>query len=94
PRQLTKAVFAERGLHQIPKFGPLPVSVPGAVDGWFALHEKFGKLPMSALLTPSIKYAREGFPVSEVIAYYWQMNKERIGHYDGFAETFLIDGKV
>ena len=94
PRQLTKAVFAERGLHQIPKFGPLPVSVPGAVDGWFALHEKFGKLPMSALLTPSIKYAREGFPVSEVIAYYWQMNQERIGHYDGFAETFLIDGKV
>ncbi len=52
PRQLTKAVFAERGLHQIPKFGPLPVSVPGAVDGWFALHEKFGKLPMSTLLTP------------------------------------------
>jgi len=49
---------------------------------------------MSALLTPSIKYAREGFPVSEVIAYYWQMNQERIGHYDGFAETFLIDGKV
>ena len=94
PRQLTKAVFAERGLHQIPKFGPLPVSVPGAVDGWFALHDKFGKLSMSALLTPSIKYAREGFPVSEIIAYYWQMNQERIGHYDGFAETFLIDGKV
>jgi len=94
PRQLTKDVFAERGLHQIPKFGPLPVSVPGAVDGWFMLHDKFGKLPMSTLLTPAIKYAREGFPVSEVIAYYWQMNYERIGHYDGFADTFLLDGKV
>ena len=94
PRQLTKDVFAERGLHQIPKFGPLPVSVPGAVDGWFMLHDKFGKLPMSTLLTPAIKYAREGFPVSEVIAYYWQMNYARIGHYDGFADTFLLDGKV
>ncbi|MEM7419898.1 MAG: gamma-glutamyltransferase [Pseudomonadota bacterium] len=94
PRQLTKEVFAERGHNTIPKFGPLPVSVPGAVDGWFKLHEKFGKLPMSTLLTPAIKYAREGFPVSELIAYYWEMNHARIGHYDGFAETFLIDGKL
>ena len=94
PRQLTKEVFAERGLNKIPKFGPLPVSVPGAVDGWFSLHEKFGKLPMSTLLTPSIEYARNGFPVSELIAYYWGMNNARIGHYDGFADTFLIDGKL
>lgn len=94
PRSLTKAVFAERGLNKIPKFGPLPVSVPGAVDGWFELHEKFGKLPMSTLLTPAIEYAKNGFPVSELIAYYWQINKDRIGHYDGFAETYLINGNV
>lgn len=94
PRQLTKSVFAERGLNKIPKFGPLPVSVPGAVDGWFKLHERFGTLPMTALLTPAIEYARNGFPVSELIAYYWEMNHARIGHYDGFAETFLIDGKL
>ncbi|BFT28909.1 gamma-glutamyltransferase [Alteromonas sp. D210916BOD_24] len=94
PRQLTKSVFAERGLNTIPKFGPLPVSVPGAVDGWFTLHERFGTLPMTALLTPAIEYARNGFPVSELIAYYWEMNHARIGHYDGFAETFLIDGKL
>lgn len=94
PRQLTKDVFAERGLSKIPKFGPLPVSVPGAVDGWFTLHEKFGKLPMATLLTPAIEYARNGFPVSELIAYYWEKNHDRIGHYEGFAETFLIDGKL
>ncbi len=94
PRALTKDVFSAQGLSQIPKFGPLPVSVPGAVDGWFELHNKYGKLPMATLLTPAIQYARDGFPVTEMIAYYWQMNADRISHYPGFAETFLINGKV
>ena len=94
PRTLTKAVFAEKGLNKVPSFGPLPVSVPGAVDGWFELHGKFGSLPMTTILTPSIEYARNGFPVSELIAYYLQMNADRIGQYDGFAETFMPGGKV
>lgn len=94
PSTLTKAVFAEKGLNKVPSFGPLPVSVPGAVDGWFELHSKFGSLPMTTILTPSIEYARNGFPVSELIAYYLQMNADRIGQYDGFAETFMPGGKV
>ena len=94
PRTLTKAVFAEKGLNKVPSFGPLPVSVPGAVDGWFELHSKFGSLPVTAILTPSIEYARNGFPVSELIAYYLQMNADRIGQYDGFAETFMPGGRV
>ena len=94
PQGLKKAEFARLGLNKIPTFGPLPVSVPGAVDGWFELHQKFGSLPMQTLLSPAIGYARQGFPVSELIAYYWQMNQDRIGHYPGFAETFLINGKV
>lgn len=94
PQSLTLTEFTKRGLTQIPAFGPLPVSVPGAVDGWFELHGKFGSLPMSSLLTPAIKYAKEGFPVSEVIAFYWQMNADRVGHYPGFAETYLINGRV
>ena len=49
PRTLTKAVFAEKGLNKVPSFGPLPVSVPGAVDGWFELHGKFGSLPMTTI---------------------------------------------
>jgi gamma-glutamyltranspeptidase / glutathione hydrolase len=54
----------------IPSHGPLPVSVPGTVDGWFAIHQRFGKLPMNQVLAPAVDYAREGFPVSPVISHY------------------------
>lgn len=57
----------------IPPHGMLPISVPGAVDGWFELHKRFGKLPMNQVLAPAIRYARDGFPVSELIAYYWNV---------------------
>ena len=94
PKAMTLEYFRENGIDKIPSFGPLPVSVPGAVDGWFELHERYGRLPMTDILAPSINYAREGFPVSEVIAYYFQSNKRRIGEYPGFAETFMPDGDV
>jgi gamma-glutamyltranspeptidase/glutathione hydrolase len=94
PQSLTLTELTKQGLTAIPSFGPLPVSVPGAVDGWFMLHKKFGRLSMPELLTPAIEYAKSGFPVSEVIAHYWQLNADRVGHYSGFAETYLVDGKV
>ncbi|MBT8080551.1 MAG: gamma-glutamyltransferase, partial [Gammaproteobacteria bacterium] len=56
----------------IPRFGPLSISVPGAVDGWFALHERFGRLPIADLLKPAVEYAREGIAVTEVDAALWQ----------------------
>jgi gamma-glutamyltranspeptidase/glutathione hydrolase len=97
PRSLTydqmKALLAESGRERIPPFGPLPVSVPGCVDGWFELHGKFGQLPMSEVLQPAIDYATEGFPVSELIAYYWRAGRS-LARYPGFAETFLPDGKA
>ncbi|NQV85641.1 MAG: gamma-glutamyltransferase family protein, partial [Woeseiaceae bacterium] len=71
-----------------------PVSVPGAVDGWFQLHKRFGRLEMQEILAPAIAYATYGFPVSEVIASYFQSNKARIGHYPGFADTFMPSGDV
>ena len=94
PKAMTLDYFRERDIDMIPKFGPLPVSVPGAVDGWFELHARYGRLPMSELLAPAIRYAREGFPVSEVIAYYLVRNRDRIGQYPGFAETFMPGGDV
>ena len=94
PAALKAEYFTEQGLTTIPSFGPLPVSVPGAVDGWFSLHEKFGRLPMTSLLSPAIEYARRGHPVSEVVAYYWQMNVDRIGKYEGFADIFMPNGKA
>ncbi|MCF6329231.1 MAG: gamma-glutamyltransferase, partial [Henriciella sp.] len=56
---------------EIPPFGAAPVTVPGTVDGWFALHERFGKRPMPENLRPAIEYARNGAPIPEVIADYW-----------------------
>jgi gamma-glutamyltranspeptidase/glutathione hydrolase len=94
PRAMTLEYFQENGIEEIPPFGPLPVSVPGAVDGWYELHGRYGRLPMKDLLAPAIEYARNGFPVSEVIAYYFESNKKRIGHYPGFAETYMPGGDV
>ena len=79
----------------IPARGMLPVSVPGAVDGWFMLHSKFGKLPMAQLFAPTIRYAREGFPVSELIAYYWGRSVPLLGKEPGaFMATFAPGGRA
>jgi len=81
------------GVDHIPRTGPLPVSVPGAVDGWFELHAKFGRLPMKELLQPAISYARGGFPVSEIIAEGWAANAHVLSKYPNFAATFMPGGK-
>ena len=93
PQGLTLEEFQRRGLTSVPAYGVLPISVPGAVDGWFALHEKFGRLPMDQVLAPAIRYAREGFPVSEVIAYYWQLGVAARADQPYFLETFTRDGR-
>ncbi|GMM92761.1 gamma-glutamyltransferase [Qipengyuania sp. MTN3-11] len=54
----------------LPPYGPLPITVPGTVDAWFSMHERFGKLPMATNLAPTVRYAREGHPVAPVIAMY------------------------
>ncbi len=94
PALMTLDYFRERGIDEIPSFGPLPVSVPGAVDGWFELHGRYGRLPMSDILAPAINYARKGFPVSEVIAYWFERNRKRIGQYPGFADVYMPEGRT
>jgi gamma-glutamyltranspeptidase/glutathione hydrolase len=94
PKALTLAYFKEKGITRIPALGPLPVSVPGCVDGWFELHKRFGKLRMEENLQPAIGYAREGFPLTELIAYYWQRNAERLKQFEGFTEIFMPNGKA
>jgi len=69
------------GFEGIPPLGPLPVTVPGTVDGWFAMHERFGRLPMSKVLAPAADYARKGFPVSPVIAFYLEQNRRAFDKY-------------
>jgi len=76
----------------IPRRGPLPVSVPGAVDGWFELHQRFGKIPMKELLQPAISYARNGFPVTEVIAEGWARNALVLSKYPNFSQVYMPNG--
>lgn len=92
PKSLTLAEFQKRGLTHIPPRGPLPVSVPGCVDGWFELHQKFGRLPMKKVLAPAIGYARDGFPMTELIAYYWDRTVPLMAQYPGFLDQFTRDG--
>jgi gamma-glutamyltranspeptidase / glutathione hydrolase len=94
PKSLTRQYFLEQGYEYIPSFGALTVSVPGTVDGWFEMHNKFGKLDMQAILQPAIDYGRNGFPVTELIAYYLDRSVSRIGHYPNFRETYMPDGHM
>ena len=94
PKSLTLDYFKQQGITDIPAHGPLPVSVPGAVDGWFALHGRFGKLPMKDLLAPTIRYAREGHPVHQTIAYYWERSVPRLSKFPGFKEQFTVGGRA
>ncbi|GAB4171210.1 MAG: gamma-glutamyltransferase [Calditrichia bacterium] len=92
PYGLTLEYFKENGYKKIPAYGVLPISVPGCVDGWFELHNKFGKLPMKDVLSPAINYAKEGFPVSELIAYYWNRQAPVLEKFPGFKEVFMPGG--
>jgi len=91
PKSLTLAEFRKRGLTDVPPHGPLPVTVPGAVDAWFALHERFGRKPIAEDLAPAIRYAREGHPVHETIAHYWNLSVPRLSKWPGYAEQFTVD---
>lgn len=94
PYDLTLQYFRDKGLTKIPSTGPLPVSVPGCVDGWFELHKKFGNLTMQQILAPAIRYARDGFPLSEVIAHYWNSNSRSLQRFPGFKEIYMPGGKA
>ncbi len=99
-----KAVDAKLGVPydaHVPKYGSLAVTVPGTVDGWGALHARFGKLTLAADLAPAIAYARNGFPVTQLISLYWQGNMKAFARAGAMLEesdnaraTYLIDGKA
>jgi gamma-glutamyltranspeptidase / glutathione hydrolase len=96
-RTLADMVRKLEGQSWVPAFGSLSVTVPGTVDGWYALHDKFGKLPMPELLAPAIAYAREGFPVSQYIAALWAANmanlsaSPEIEEFQNAEHTYLVN---
>jgi gamma-glutamyltranspeptidase/glutathione hydrolase len=94
PQSLSIEHFRENGYDKIPAYGPLPVSVPGCVDGWFELHKRFGSMDMDQILKPAINYAREGFPVTELIAYYWAGNAKSLSRYPNVKEVYMPGGKA
>jgi gamma-glutamyltranspeptidase / glutathione hydrolase len=94
PKNLTLQYFKDKNLKSIPSYGPLPVTVPGCVDGWFELHKKFGRLKMADNLQPAIGYAENGVPVPELIAYYLQGSARLFGGYPNFKETWMPGGKA
>ena len=92
PKNLTLDYFKNNNFSEIPAYGPLPVSVPGCVDGWFEMHEKFGSTPMQDLLQPAIEYADNGFPVTELVSYYMKKAIKNFDMYPNFKETYYING--
>lgn len=87
-------ILEEKGEDDIPPYDLLSVSVPGAVDGWFEMHERFGSAEMSDILSEPIHYAENGFPVSQAISEAWIRSARFLKNQPGaFEETFTIDGE-
>jgi len=94
PRAIRLEYFQEKQLREMPAYGPLPVTVPGCVDGWFELHGRFGRLSMTEVLAPAIGYAEAGFPVTELIAHYWRRGVQNFKNYENFQKLYAPGGNA
>ena len=94
PLKLTRETFKQKGLTEIPTYGPLSWSVPGCVDGWDELRRRFGTMRFDKLLESSIQYANEGVPVPEVIAGYWSGSEARLQEWPDSVKTYLPNGRA
>ena len=94
PYRLNRDVFKARGLDRVPGSGPLSWTVPGAVDGWDQLLTRFGTMNFEQVLAPVIAYARDGFPVSEIISGVWQRSAGRLSEWPDSARTYLPGGRA
>ena len=94
PIKISIKEITNKGLDAIPPYGPLPVTVPGAVAGWVELHKKFGIMDFNLLFQNAIEYAEKGFPVTEVVAYYLKLSSENFINYPNFKKTWMPDGKI
>ena len=94
PKNISIDKIKEKGMNKIPPYGALPITVPGAVAGWNALHKKFGSLDFKLLFDDAINYAENGFPVSELIAYYLNRSSEVFKDYPNFKTIWMPNGKT
>ena len=91
---IEKVKAGNGGADTIPLYSPLSWTVPGCCDGWFSLHQRYGKLPMKRILGPAIQYAEHGFPLSPVIAGDWQRSVKAFQDKPGFREVFMPGGRA
>ena len=94
PQDMTIEKLKAMGIDKIPPFGPLPVTVPGAVAGWTALHKRFGNKSFEELFNNAIYYADNGFPITEVVGYYLQLSSERYKDYPNFKDVWMPNGEA
>ncbi len=93
PKGLTADLLMKQGLNEIPLTSPHAVTIPGAVDAWAKLNAKFGKMPLSELLQPAIKFAEEGFPITERVSTDWRRNEAKLKADANTARMWLKDGR-
>ncbi len=94
PAALTLEHLKAKGITKAIPAGIDSVTVPGAVAGWAALHDRFGKLPLAEDLQPAIFYARNGVPITEMVAQVWAQSATDLRAKAGFAGTFLPGGQA
>ena len=94
PQDMTIKKLKAMGIDKIPPFGPLPVTVPGAVAGWTALHKRFGNKSFEELFNNAIYYADNGFPITEVVGYYLQLSSERYKDYPNYKDVWMPNGEA
>ncbi|MCS7025368.1 MAG: gamma-glutamyltransferase [Bryobacteraceae bacterium] len=92
PLQMSIAKLKQLGYHTMPQDGIHSVTVPGCVDGWRKLHQRFGRLPWRMLFSPARYYALEGFPLTEIIQDHWRSSLAKLQSTDYARRTFLFHG--
>ena len=94
PKNISINKLKQKGLEKIPPYGPLPVTVPGAVAGWVSIHKKFGLLEFNELFNDAINYAENGFPVTELVSYYLERSSKIFATYPNFKDVWMPNGKT
>ena len=100
PKSISIEALKKDGIEQIPKYGWIPVTVPGAPAAWATLSERFGKLPFEEVLQPAIRYAEEGYPISPTLGKNWKASFQTYkqhakgDQFDHWFKTFAPAGRA
>lgn len=100
PEKMTIEAIKARGFEKIPTYGVVPITVPGVPAAWAELSKRFGKLSLLEALSPAIRYAEEGFPLTPILGKYWKIAYEKFTAaadseaFDAWFETFAPDGRA